>query len=155
MSGVELFLLTGGTGLLLLAGGLAFLFVGVRRLERPSRVGWHSVTGTVVDWEAVAVPRVASDQAVERMVFPIVEYPLPDGTRYRFRNPTTFDTGVYLTGRAVEVLVDPADPRRAEMAATQQHHRWIGGMHSCLGAALTAFGATLLLGTVVLAVALV
>lgn len=144
---MEIFVLTGGLGLFFVAGGVTFLLAGARRMERPARDRWLRVTGTVVAWEAVDVPRIASDQFVDRMMMPVVEYPLPDGTPHRFRNPTTLDTGIYRTGRPVEVLVDPADPRRAEMAATQTHQRLIGGVHSCLGAVLGAVGLLLLLGT--------
>lgn len=113
--------------LMLFVGGM-FLVVGRTMARRPEREGWWQVPGTIVDWE-LGEPRhlfAAEHNQGRDIMFPVVEYLLPDGTPHRFRNPTTRDSGRRPRGVPVTVIVDPADPRRAELPATARQARGLG-----------------------------
>jgi hypothetical protein len=87
-------------------------------------------------------------------MFPVVEYPLPDGSTRRFRNPTTLDTGYYRTGRSVVVLVDPADPQVAELATANRDRAAGRALFTVLGTVLGGLGVVVLAVVVVVARAL-
>ena len=96
--------------------GVVFLLTGWRAGRVPDATGWWRVPGTIVAWEDGGHRGRGTD-----VRYPVVEYPLPDGALHRLRMPTTFDTGRYRTGVPVTVLVDPADPRRAQLPASTVH----------------------------------
>lgn len=141
-------------GLLLTAAGVYFVVSGRRRSSTaPDRAGWREVPGTIVDWVPGRWhPRGGSGPDTRRPFFPRVRYLLPDGSEREFTNPTHLATGFYRTGRTVRVLVDPADPTRAELATAGRDRRLLGCLHAGLGGCLVSMG---LLTLAVFVVALV
>ena len=134
----------GGSSLVLVLCGGYFLVVGHRLRPPRSRVGWLQVPGTVVDWEAVRLRGTHPGEAYHRTMFPVVEYPLPDGTPRRFRNPTTLDVGVYRTGQSVVVLVDPADPEVAELSTSGRDRTTGRALFMVLGTVFSFLGVVIL-----------
>ena len=109
--------------------------------------------GTIVDWEPVRLAGTHPGEAYHRTMFPVVEYPLPDGSTGRFRNPTTLDTGVYGTGPTT-VLVDPADPHHAELETSGRDRLLGSAVLMVVGVAMSGFGIVVLAATVMIARAL-
>ncbi|MEJ7833733.1 MAG: DUF3592 domain-containing protein [Nocardioides sp.] len=131
-------------GLMLFVGAL-FASIGRRLAARPVPEGWLQVPGTIVDW-VVGEPSsvfAARHNHGRNIMFPIIEYLLPDGTPHRFRNATTRDNGRRPRGVPVTVLVHPADPRRAELPGTAGQSRSMGCLGVGLGLALMLAGALL------------
>lgn len=115
-------------GLALVAVGVGAIVTGrLRSSAVPDRTGWVEVPGTIVDWEYGTARSAGSGETGQRSPrFPRVRYPLPDGSEGEFTNPTHLDTGIYRTGRRVRVVVDPADPSRAELVTANRDRRLMG-----------------------------
>jgi len=129
------------------AGG--YLVLHARRLVPADRSGWVRVRGTVVAWtsDPDRFAGVQTEQLTRRVKqFPVVEYPLPDGSTGRFASATTWDLGTYPTGTPATVLVDPADPHRAELADAQPTVRTVSCLHAAIGTVLLAAGLVLVAG---------
>lgn len=99
--------------------GAYFVRSGLRMSKVPDRSGWLVVPGEITEWRSgqrIGPPGEADVRHHPR--YPVVRYHLPDGSLNVFVNRTTMDTGLYRTGGRVEVLVDPQDPRRAELTTS-------------------------------------
>lgn len=129
--------------------GLALVVVGVgamvmgrlRTSSVPDRTGWVEVPGTIVRWVHSDRQPPGGDATEHRSpMFPVVRYPLPDGTEAEFTNPTHLDTGIYRTGRQVRVVVDPGDPSRAELVTTNRDRRMIGCAYGGIGVVFVLLG---------------
>jgi hypothetical protein len=115
-------------GLLLVGGWLVWW--GLRRRASLGQVptDWRRVQGTVVDvGDGVTVP-------------PRIEYRIPDGRRLRVPGPLATPFAV---GDQVAVLLDPADPRRARLDATEREAVRLVAMLTGTGAVLLVMGAVL------------
>jgi len=141
----------------IILGGLAFALAGgyivrsgLRLRGVPDRTGWLRVPGEITEWrtgQRIGPPDGTDVRTHPR--YPVVRYQLPDGSLNVFVNRTTMDTGLYLTGGRVEVLVDPQDPRRAELSTTGRDQRLISWGHLGLGAVFVVLGLLVCAGGVV------
>lgn len=137
---------TGGTVAVVMAAvGITFVLVGRKHAAAPVRHGWWTVPGVVVGWE---------DAGEVGLGYPIVEYALPDGSLRRFRNTTTVGTTVCRTGSSVTVLVDPEDPRRAELSSTAVRSRVLGAVFLGFGVGALVLGVLVAGASIILARAL-
>ena len=113
-----------GFGVFFAVSGVTILVRAARRRRR-----WRPCPGTVV------ASRLDGGQLRFQVAFQ------HDGREIRFWNPYTTSLGVDPVGRAVTVLVDPADPGRAVVGAGQSPPEATGIGFLVFGLIAVVFGA--------------
>lgn len=135
-------LATGGVGLIFFVGGALFVSSGRRFRREREPDGWWTTTGTIVDWVWI---QIGSDGPPSQ--FPVIEYPLPDGSLHRFRSKTTAATWRIRRGEPVQLFVNPTDPTDAQLTSSASTMRSIGCGHLVLGSGFALVGVLLVAGT--------
>lgn len=134
-----------------------FVVVGVAlvaftRINRRRRAAFaaraQTAPGEVVDNVWRDVGRSAE---VTLLAFPRLRYRLPDGTVVEELSFEGASPPVAREGSAVEVLYDPADPRRVRIAQDRSIHRALPTFIVVIGALFALLGAAMVAGAVALA----
>jgi len=140
-------------GAVFAAGGALFFALGVllaRSKRRFDRTALRAA-GEVVDVRWQSRSGLAASGA-QRIGYPVLRFTLPDGDTVETVARTTTSADVLQRGRAVPVLYDPADPRKARIDSgpaaagptlMSAGFMVIGGVFVVLGLALVAGGIAL------------
>lgn len=114
----------------LLATGLAFAVLGVRRYGRSRR--WPRTTGTVTG------SRMGTSSATRDggAIAPTVRYAVEGGRVLEVASSVSDDLGSYQSGRELPVRYDPQDPERMVVDTAAQN----GLVMALLGLVLTGVG---------------
>ncbi len=137
----------GGVGLVFLVVGVAL--VAFTRINRRRRAAFaaraQTAPGEVVDnvWRDVG-----RSTEVTLLAFPRLRYRLPDGTVVEQLSFEGASPPVARPGSTVEVLYDPADPRRARIAQDGSVHRALPTFLVVMGAIFAVLGAAMVAGAI-------